>query len=67
MPENRLPMQEIKGGSIPKEYIPGVLKGLQDSMSTGTLAGFPVVGACRFLTVCIRGLCGCLTVNLLFN
>lgn len=34
---------EIKGGSVPKEYIPGVLKGLQDSMGNGSLAGFPVV------------------------
>ena len=28
---------------VPKEYIPGVLKGLQDMMGSGTLAGFPVV------------------------
>lgn len=34
---------EIKGGTVPKEYIPGVLKGLQESMTTGSLAGFPVV------------------------
>eukprot|EP00195_Chlamydomonas_chlamydogama_P011914 CAMPEP_0202890934 /NCGR_PEP_ID=MMETSP1392-20130828/1169_1 /ASSEMBLY_ACC=CAM_ASM_000868 /TAXON_ID=225041 /ORGANISM="Chlamydomonas chlamydogama, Strain SAG 11-48b" /LENGTH=777 /DNA_ID=CAMNT_0049574589 /DNA_START=45 /DNA_END=2378 /DNA_ORIENTATION=- len=34
---------EIKGGSVPKEYIPGVLKGLEESMSSGSLAGFPVV------------------------
>ncbi|GFH24222.1 elongation factor G, chloroplastic [Haematococcus lacustris] len=34
---------EIKGGAVPKEYIPGVLKGLQESMDSGTLAGFPVV------------------------
>jgi len=35
---------EIKGGSVPKEYIPGVVKGLEMSMSNGALAGFPVVG-----------------------
>lgn len=36
-------VSEIKGGSVPKEYIPGVLKGLQQSMDNGPLAGFPVV------------------------
>jgi elongation factor G len=34
---------DIKGGAVPKEYIPGVLKGLEESMSSGSLAGFPVV------------------------
>jgi elongation factor G len=34
---------DLKGGSIPKEYIPGVEKGLKDSMMTGVIAGFPVV------------------------
>jgi len=36
--------QEIKGGSVPKEYIPGVSKGLESIMSNGVLAGFPVIG-----------------------
>merc|ERR1719247_625822 len=36
--------QEIKGGSVPKEYIPGVAKGLESIMSNGILAGFPVIG-----------------------
>ena len=36
-------VSEIKGGVVPKEYIPGVLKGLQEMMSSGSLAGFPVV------------------------
>lgn len=36
--------QEIKGGSVPKEYIPGVSKGLESIMSSGILAGFPVIG-----------------------
>jgi elongation factor G len=34
---------EIKGGSVPKEYIPGVMKGLEECMNNGVLAGFPVV------------------------
>ncbi|XP_068634472.1 elongation factor G-2, chloroplastic-like [Aristolochia californica] len=34
---------EIKGGAVPKEYIPGVMKGLEECMSNGILAGYPVV------------------------
>jgi len=34
---------KIVGGAIPKEYIPGVQKGLENSMSSGVLAGFPIV------------------------
>ncbi|MCA3450722.1 MAG: elongation factor G, partial [Rhodobacter sp.] len=33
----------IKGGVVPREYIPAVDKGLQDSLGNGVLAGFPVV------------------------
>ena len=33
----------IKGGVVPREYIPAVDKGLQDTMPSGVLAGFPVV------------------------
>ena len=33
----------IKGGAVPREYIPAVQKGVADSVSTGVLAGFPVV------------------------
>ncbi|MDA0189006.1 MAG: elongation factor G, partial [Proteobacteria bacterium] len=33
----------IKGGVVPREYIPAVDKGLQDSITSGVLAGFPVV------------------------
>jgi len=33
---------KIVGGSVPKEYIPGVQKGLQSSMQAGVLAGFPM-------------------------
>ena len=34
---------KIVGGAIPKEYIPGVIKGLQSAMNTGVVAGFPVI------------------------
>ncbi|VVE57897.1 elongation factor G [Pandoraea pneumonica] len=34
---------EIKGGVIPREYIPAVDKGIQDTLKNGVLAGFPVV------------------------
>ncbi|MDY0029847.1 MAG: elongation factor G [Pseudobdellovibrionaceae bacterium] len=34
---------EIVGGAVPKEYIPGVEKGLMASQTTGVIAGFPVV------------------------
>ncbi|MEO1091985.1 MAG: elongation factor G [Pseudomonadota bacterium] len=34
---------KIVGGSVPKEYIPGVQKGLETSMSNGVLAGFPLI------------------------
>ena len=33
----------IKGGSVPREYIPAVKKGLEDTLPSGVLAGFPVV------------------------
>ncbi|QEL21341.1 elongation factor G [Bosea sp. F3-2] len=34
---------KVVGGSVPKEYIPGVEKGLNSVISSGVLAGFPVV------------------------
>ena len=34
---------KITGGNIPKEYIPGVEKGLKAQMQTGVIAGFPVI------------------------
>ncbi|HYD06539.1 MAG TPA: elongation factor G [Reyranella sp.] len=34
---------KIVGGAVPKEYIPGVEKGLEGSRETGVLAGFPVI------------------------
>jgi elongation factor G len=33
----------IKGGTVPREYIPAVQKGVVDATSTGVLAGYPVV------------------------
>jgi len=33
----------VKGGSVPREYIPAVQKGVADSLSNGVLAGYPVV------------------------
>jgi elongation factor G len=33
----------IKGGSVPREYIPAVQKGVAESIPSGVLAGFPVV------------------------
>jgi len=35
---------DIKGGSVPKEYIPGVAKGIESVLGTGVVAGFPVLG-----------------------
>ncbi|MBL4588031.1 elongation factor G, partial [Candidatus Babeliales bacterium] len=34
---------EVVGGTIPKEYIPGVEKGMRESLSSGVIAGYPVV------------------------
>lgn len=36
-------IDKIKGGAIPKEFIPAVQKGIVEAMETGTLVGFPVV------------------------
>jgi elongation factor G len=36
-------VNEIVGGTVPKEYIPGVEKGLESVLGSGVLAGFPVV------------------------
>ncbi|MDO5532188.1 elongation factor G [Sutterella sp.] len=33
----------IKGGVVPREYIPAVEKGVEDTLKSGVLAGFPVV------------------------
>lgn len=34
----------VVGGNVPKEYIPGVEKGLRSAMESGVLAGYPVTG-----------------------
>ncbi|WP_417452049.1 elongation factor G [Kordiimonas sp.] len=34
---------EIKGGNIPREYIPGVEKGIKDVAESGALIGFPII------------------------
>ena len=41
---------KIVGGSIPREYIPGVDKGIQSVMSSGPLAGFPMLDITVTLT-----------------
>jgi elongation factor G len=35
-------VDEVKGGNIPKEYIPSVQKGFREAMLNGVLAGYPV-------------------------
>lgn len=35
-------VNEVKGGNIPKEYIPAIEKGFKDAMNNGVLAGFPM-------------------------
>ncbi|MBB6189735.1 elongation factor G [Rhodanobacter sp. MP7CTX1] len=37
-------INDITGGVIPKEFIPSVEKGLRETITSGPLAGFPVVG-----------------------
>ena len=36
-------ISEIVGGSVPKEFIPAVQKGIEDALSNGVLAGYPMV------------------------
>ena len=36
-------VDEIVGGTVPREYIPAVDKGLQDALPNGILAGFPII------------------------
>ena len=35
-------IDKVKGGNIPKEYIPAVEYGIKDTMKTGVLAGYPI-------------------------
>ena len=37
-------VDDIKGGVIPKEYIPAVNKGIEEQMQNGVLAGYPLIG-----------------------
>jgi len=41
--EGFLFVDEIKGGIIPKEYIPAVRKGIEEAMDRGVIAGYPMV------------------------
>ncbi|WP_313435411.1 elongation factor G [Novosphingobium sp.] len=34
---------EIKGGNIPKEYIPAIEKGMRETAASGSLVGFPII------------------------
>ena len=34
---------EVKGGTVPREYIPAVEKGIREALDSGVLAGYPVV------------------------
>jgi len=36
-------VDEVKGGVIPREYIPAIRKGIEDAMTNGVLAGYPLV------------------------
>ena len=36
-------VDEIVGGTVPREYIPAVDKGLQDALPNGILAGYPII------------------------
>ena len=36
-------LDEIKGGVVPREYIPAVQKGVEEALNAGVLAGYPVV------------------------
>ena len=42
--------EKIFGGSVPKQYVPAVEKGLQECVQSGVLAGYPVVGLKATLT-----------------
>ena len=37
-------LNTVVGGNVPKEYIPGVEKGLKSAMDAGVIAGYPVTG-----------------------
>jgi len=37
-------VNEVVGGSVPREYVPAVQKGIQEQMANGVLAGYPLLG-----------------------
>ena len=37
-------INEVKGGNVPKDFIPSVQKGFQDCLKAGVLGGYPVTG-----------------------
>jgi len=41
---------EIKGGNVPREYVPGVQKGIESVLGQGVIAGYPVLGMKATLT-----------------
>ncbi|MGC9562458.1 MAG: elongation factor G [Brachymonas sp.] len=43
-------LDEIKGGVVPREYIPAVQKGVEEALNAGVLAGYPVVDVKVHLT-----------------
>jgi elongation factor G len=43
-------VSDIKGGTVPKEYIPGVQKGIESVLGQGVIAGYPVLGMKATLT-----------------
>ena len=43
-------INEVKGGNVPKEFIPSVQKGFQDCLKNGVLGGFPMTGMKVVLT-----------------
>jgi len=36
-------LNETKGGSIPREYIPAIEKGVKEALNQGVVAGYPMV------------------------
>ena len=43
-------INEVKGGNVPKEFIPSVQKGFENAMKNGILGGYPLVGLKVVLT-----------------
>ena len=43
-PEQLVFVNEVVGGSVPKEFIPAIEKGVADQMKNGVLAGYPMLG-----------------------